>query len=99
MTKVVYRTQMTDFWLDVQGHATGNQDVCAAVSAITQTLVGYLHNLKAVDEADIRKLIAEDGHLCVAAKGRDKCKHAFDMAYFGLCQLAHNFPEQVSVEK
>lgn len=89
-----------DYELSIQGHAgysdNGNDIVCAGVSAIAFTLMGFLQNNK----DDIGNISAQflSGDLKVKCKsGGERIKTAFDMALIGLQQIAHKYPKHVKV--
>lgn len=99
MTEAKYSGGGNLYTLSAIGHATGDQNVCAAVSTLVQTLMGYLVNLERQEEATILNREYGDGVFRVTASGGDRCRGAFEVAWFGFCQLAHSFPEQVSIKK
>lgn len=82
-----------------EGHATGSDAVCAAVSAITLSLLGYVATLEKRGEAKIWEQKVEEGLFCLCAQGDERCKGAFAMAIHGLCQLENSFPQYISVKK
>lgn len=85
------------FFLCCEGHATGNQDVCAAVSAIVFSLAGYLEN---TDRRTRCVRILEDGNSEILFDTTDqKAVGAWEAAVFGLMQLEHSFGEYIRVEQ
>lgn len=99
MTKVKVHLGEGRFFLTAEGHATGSEQVCAAVSAITLTLLGYVLNLEQEGQAEVRGKKAESGLFQLNAKGGERCRAAFEMAVQGLLQLENTFPSYVSVKK
>ena len=69
------------------GHATGSEQMCAAVSGIMMALAGYLvnHNNKG-----IRHMNLASGNNLIVFKGSDA---AFEMAKIGLLQIAQSYPQ------
>ena len=64
----------------VQGHATGSDKVCAAVSGILYALGGYLTNAKGVD---IQTMRMEDAHVCFKWTGGKR--------FFRMAPLHHHY--------
>lgn len=98
MTEVRYSVLPTGgdacrYYLCCEGHATGSQDVCAAVSAIAYTLAGYLANS---DTWNVRDL--DEGYTEIVFDAIDqKLVGAWEAAVFGLKQLANTFGDYVQV--
>jgi uncharacterized protein YsxB (DUF464 family) len=99
MTEVRYTIEGGMCELKCDGHATGDPAVCAAVSALTQTLLGWLLNLRQNNAAEIMEQECKEGYFHVHAFGGAGVNMAFSMIAFGLEQLAHSFPQQISVKK
>ena len=83
--------------LTVSGHAgyaeKGKDIVCAGVSAITQTLLGYLESCDIEMESSER-----NGYTRVVAKEfRQSVITAFEMAFIGMKLLEKKYPEHVRV--
>jgi uncharacterized protein YsxB (DUF464 family) len=98
MTKVKVHLGKDRYFLTAEDHATGSEQVCAAVSAITLTLLGYVLNLEQAGQAEICGKRAESGLFQLNAKGGEKCRAAFEMAAQGLLQLEGSFPQYISVK-
>lgn len=96
MIKINYFQNGNSHRLTVDGHAgysdRGNDIVCAAVSAISWTLIGYLME----EEADYTAAEAETGHLEVSCTG-EKAEDAFSMAVLGYQQIEKKYPQCVEV--
>ena len=79
--------------LEVIGHAeyaSGNDVVCAAVSALVEALAAYLEEYGEQDaEADLA-----DGYAMITVSERNA---AFDMAVCGLGAIADQYPSYVSM--
>lgn len=88
--------------LKVEGHASakfgkqGNNILCAAVSAITQTLIMYLqtHDLLASFKAEkgLSKIECKKTYF-----GQLKINHAFDFVLVGLQDLQDTYPEEIEI--
>lgn len=85
--------------LQAQGHATGSEQVCAAVSAITLSLLGYALNIQARGEGLVSQQKAEPGEFYLRASGDARLRGAFEMAKQGLLQLENSFPQYIAVER
>lgn len=99
MTEVRYYHKGDRFRLRCEGHATGNQDVCAAVSSLVYALAGFLGNRQGgstvVDRRDLKEGYAE-----ILFTSRDqKVLGAWDMTLFGLKQLENSFGDYIRVKK
>lgn len=98
MTEVRYsvlptRNDSCRYYLCCEGHATGSKEVCAAVSAIAYTLAGYLANADEWAEIDLDEGYAE----IVFDSVNPKLIAAWEMAVFGLRQLANSFKDYIQV--
>ena len=92
MTQVSFGRGTRRQTLRLTGHATGSEQVCAAISGIVYSLLGYLDNQP--EEAETRE---EPGY-ALASDGRGAALDAaFDMAVIGLLQIAQEFPDHVKV--
>ena len=85
--------------LMIAGHAGysdhGNDIVCAGVSAITFTLLGFLENHK--DDIESASAQTQSGYACIEGKGGETVALAFDMALIGLQQIAMKYPKHVTI--
>lgn len=99
MINIEFRVSDNEYDLSIQGHAgysdSGNDIVCAGVSAIAYTLLGFLNRI----EYDIEGTSAQvkSGDLRVQCKGGEKTAQAFDMAMIGLQQIAMKYPRHVTI--
>ena len=84
--------------LTVDGHAgyssSGNDIVCAAVSAISWTLIGYLVE----EEPDYTAADTDRGYMEITCTGGEKAANAFDMAILGYRQIEQKYPHCVEVQ-
>ena len=85
--------------LEIKGHAgyseQGNDIVCAGVSAITYTLLGFLNNHK--DDIWYLRAHTESGDAAITCVGNDKIDTAFEMAIIGYAQIANQYPDNVNI--
>lgn len=83
--------------LEMKGHSTykeqGQLIVCAGISAVFYTLLGYLQNTFGA-RLRVYKLKPGDTHIECSKPGEE----AFRMACIGLIQLGELYPTEISVE-
>ena len=84
--------------LTVDGHAgyakTGNDIICAAVSALTQ---GLVHSLKALTNDEISYHIA-DGHIDIEYKDlSEKARALIDSFFIGVCMVDEIQPGYIRI--
>ena len=100
MIQIAYYSGEGTHKLIVKGHAGysdhGNDIVCAGVSAITFTLLGFLEN----HWDDIESISAQvnSGDVCVRCEGNEKVAQAFEMTMIGLKQIAMKYPKHVTID-
>lgn len=99
MTRVSFDYGLDNLAIRAEGHATGSEEVCAAVSSLTLSLLGYVLNEQRRGEALISQQVLEPGRFYLRASGGDKLRGAFEMTKQGMEQLQNSFPEFVAVEK
>lgn len=92
MTKISVEHKHGEYHIKLEGHATGSSEVCAGLSAISLTLLGYLEykNVKII------RFEQRDGYLDVVFKGR-KARAAYDMAVCGYWLMSQDYPEYCDV--
>ena len=88
MTAITLKKGLGVYSVKCEGHATGSREVCAAISAISMTLRGYLEELG----CKILKDEIGDGYFEVVFKGRG-AKAAYNMAACGYRLLARDYPQ------
>jgi uncharacterized protein YsxB (DUF464 family) len=100
MIQIDFHVGDNTYELSITGHAGysthGNDIVCAGVSAITFTLLGFLDNH--MDDIESISAQTESGRAHVVCKGGGKTALAFDMALIGLQQIAMKYPKHVTVD-
>ena len=89
---IVIRMDRRHGLLEIDGHAgyaeKGKDIVCAAVSSLACSLVGYVNG----------KVEREDGHMSFSAgKMSTKARGAFDCTYGGFTMLADAYPTHVTL--
>lgn len=86
-------------YLSVIGHAgyaqTGQDIVCAGISAVSWALLGFLLNA----EGDLEEVSqeTENGRVVVLARGNQRIDTAFEMALIGYLQIEKQYPTNVEV--
>ena len=91
MTKVYLRADGETFSVRAHGHATGSNEVCAAVSCLLYTLAGYLANNTC---AQVRVSLKEaDAEIVFCGN-----ENIFEMLCIGFLQLEKSHPDFISVE-
>ena len=101
MVNATYRRDKTSHSFSVVGHAgyseCGNDIVCAGVSAVIYSLLGFLNNIP--DKDKHLTAVAESGNTHIF--WRETCTEvsaAFQMALIGLMQIALKYPEHITVD-
>lgn len=95
MTEVSYRDEGGRYTLRCQGHATGSDEACAAVSVLMTTLAGYLANAgdRARGSWSLELGLAE---ISIETED-DRVIGAWEVTLFGLKQLENSFPDYIRV--
>lgn len=100
MTDVRFSAEGDRYRMTLRGHAgynPGNDVVCAGVSAIVLSLLGWLANASE-HITETRAMRYEPGSVDIDVAGDDALKTAFDMAVIGLQQIELGYPEFAHVE-
>ena len=84
MTRVTLNKDDGRYSVVCEGHAVGSVEVCAAVSTLVYTLLGYLKNADGVvvDRAELA-----DGYAEIEFSGSECARMAFEMVSVGFLQL------------
>lgn len=96
MTKIYCAHSGTRYSIRAEGHATGSQEACSGVSAITNALLLYAIN----DTEHVRVIHTREedaGHFCLRFSGDETAGAAWKMAVMGLISISMAYPEQVAV--
>lgn len=83
--------------LELEGHATGDPAVCAALSALVYALAGYLMSAQAGGSLHLEALELEPGRAYLHATGGGG--EAYRMALIGVKELSTAYPQLVAVEE
>lgn len=97
MTKISYSAAGGRYTLRCQGHATGSDEACAAVSVLMTTLAGYLANAggRAKGIWSLEPGLAE-----ISMETEDnRVIGAWEVTLFGLKQLENSFGDYLFVEE
>ena len=99
MIRVYYARGEGEHELSISGHAHyadyGQDIVCAGVSAIAFSLLGWLeHNEEELSDLSV----SEVEQFYLSCKGSEKIDTAFQMAVIGLVQIAREYPDHVEIE-
>lgn len=79
------------------GHATGSAEVCAAISGLVYSLVGYLNNSpEHVPEKPECNLAP--GRVRIRTKGDNCVEEVFRMVGLGLMQIMMSHPEYLAFD-
>ncbi len=93
MTRVYTERKGKETLVALEGHATGREDVCAAVSGLVCAYIGYLQN----SGDAVKKCVTEPGHVRIVSEGDGI--EAYNMLVIGLMQLAAAAPEHVKIDQ
>ncbi len=98
MTQVSYARKGKTHRLTLKGHAGGGESggniVCAGVSALAFSLLGYLENHR--EELKELSNQVEKGEVRVYAEG-DGQEPVFELTLTGLGQIARKYPDLVAI--
>ena len=97
MTKVDVEIQGDTFAIKLDGHATGDEKVCAAISSLVYALAGYLQNAAQSGDVKIQSMELKSGEVKIRFRGGREIKAAYEMMIIGLLQLEAEYPKLVSV--
>lgn len=84
MTRVTLKKDENRYSVICEGHAVGSCEVCAAVSTLVYTLLGYLKN---ADDVVVEKSELADGYAEIEFSGGERARVAFGMVSIGFLQL------------
>lgn len=96
MTSIRYEKAEGQLSLAIEGHAGYDQEgkdiVCAGISAIAYTLIGWLDHNGGHYEV-------ESGYVYAASPRTKEMEIAFDVTALGLEQIAHKYPQYVDYHR
>ena len=85
MTRVTLKSDDGRYSVVCEGHATGSVEVCAAVSTLVYTLLGYLKN---ADGVAVENELIADGYTEIEFTGGKSARVAYELISIGFLQLA-----------
>lgn len=98
MVKVYAESDGNRYLLSAQDHATGSEQVCAAVSALVYAFAGYVLNAKENRKAMVHNIKLESGKALIHCHGDRDVGTSFDTVVLGLKQIEASNPEFIQVE-
>lgn len=98
MVRVYAETEGTRYLLSVQDHATGSEQVCAAVSALVYAFAGYVKTAEANRKAQVYNLKLDSGKALIHCHGDRDVGTAFDTVVMGLVQVSMSNQDHLVVE-
>lgn len=87
MTRVTLKDRDGRYSVICEGHSTGSCEVCAAVSTLVYTLLGYLKN---ADGISLLKEELADGRAYIEFSGGEGARAAYELICIGFLQLARS---------
>lgn len=97
MTNITYRRFNNSYSITIDGHAgyaeTGKDIVCAAISALAQTLMAHIET-----EAEVCETYVGDGQVWIYGSGLISC-FSYETIVTGLKLIAQGFPDYVKIKK
>lgn len=84
MTRVTLKEDDGRYSVVCEGHATGSVEVCAAVSTLVYTLLGYLKN---ADGVVVESEVLADGYAEIEFSGGECARVAYELIRIGFLQL------------
>ena len=105
MTEITVQEYYDRHLFIAQGHAgfckKGEDIVCAAVSALSFTLLEAVRRAEEEQRLKIVREVVNDGYMCIEAQSfsfaQERVDEIFDTVTVGLLMLAEKYPEYVSV--
>lgn len=100
MIRAKYRTDGKAHSLLILGHAgyasKGNDIVCAGVSAVVYSLLGYLENHG--EDLEYINTSIESGETQISCEGGEKTAAVFELTAIGLAQISQKYPDHVAID-
>lgn len=95
MTHVYLGKSGGSYILRCEGHATGSVEMCAAVSCLCYSALGWLHN---AGEGHILEESVQSGDVLIRFMGGDECETVFEFLTVAFLQLQVSDGEHIQVE-
>ena len=94
MTRVTLKEDSGRYSVVCEGHAVGSVEVCAAVSTLVYTLLGYLKNADgvAVENAELA-----DGYAEIEFSGGENARVAYELICIGFLQLEQSSAKYMEI--
>lgn len=96
MTNIILEKNDNTYRIEAEGHAEGSTTVCAAISAIIYTVLGYLENFE--EGAQIIRSQIADGFALIEFEGGEVARAIFDLTCIGFLQIRKGREQFVSLE-
>lgn len=96
MTDIVLKREGNTYTAEAKGHATGNQDVCSAVSAIFCALAKWVEDT----ETDVTATMTDlaEGDCFIRFRGRETvCREVARFVRGAFELLSYNYPDYVKL--
>lgn len=94
MTRVTLKEDGGRYSVICEGHAVGSCEVCAAVSTLVYTLLGYLKN---ADGVAIECEELADGYAEIEFSGGECARVAFELISIGFLQLGQSSAKFIEI--
>ena len=94
MTRVTINKGEGRYLICCEGHATGSVKVCAAVSTLMYTLLGYLKN---AGDITVESEELADGYAEVEFSGSESARVVFELISIGFMQLERAHPNFIQI--
>jgi uncharacterized protein YsxB (DUF464 family) len=94
MTRITLKEDGGRYSVVCEGHATGSREVCAAVSALAYSLLGWLKN---AGDVAIDSEVVADGYFEVEFSGGERAGAVFELIGIGFLQLEASKGEYIAV--
>lgn len=97
MTNVYAERDGDSYLISIQGHATGSEQVCAAVSSIAYMLAGYLINAEAAKKLTANIHDLTDASVVVRFVGGVEANTIYNAVVIGLKQIANSYNDYIKI--
>ena len=94
MTRVTLKYGDGKYSVICEGHAVGSVEVCAAVSTLVYTLLGYLKN---ADGVAVENEVIADGYAEIEFSGGECAKVAYELICIGFLQLEQSSAKFIEI--
>ena len=94
MTRVTLKEDGGRYSVVCEGHAVGSCEVCAAVSTLVYTLLGYLKN---ADDVAVENAELADGYAEIEFSGGENARVAYELICIGFLQLEQSSAKYIEI--